>query len=124
VYPNGNRVQAGDSVTEQQAIEYLAHDMQSTASTLANSVPYWNSMNANRRSALISFGYNLGSGFYGSTDFNSITSALHDHRWSDVPAVLILYSDPNNLKVHLGLLRRRVAEGELWQGKGEFASVA
>lgn len=124
VYPSGNHVASGETVTVPQALQYLAHDMEGTAETLARTVPYWGSMNSNQRSALISFGYNLGSGFYGSDGFHSITAALHDHRWSDVPNVMTLYSDPNDLNVHAGLLRRRIAEGDLWQGKGQYASVS
>ncbi len=122
VYPNGNGVQQGETVTESQALGYLAHDMEGTVRSLAANVPYWSSMSANQRSALISFGYNLGGGFYGSSGFNSISSALRGHRWADVPSVLPLYSDPDDPNVHAGLLRRRIAEGDLWQGRGQFAS--
>jgi hypothetical protein len=37
--------------------------------------------------------------------------------------VMELYSNPNDPKVHKGLLRRRKDEGELWQGKGRFAKI-
>ncbi len=124
VYPDGARVAKGQTVTASVAFGYLAHDMESTVKALASSVPYWSTMNTNQRSALISFGYNLGGGFYGASGFHSISAALHDHRWSDVPSVFALYSDPGDVGVHLGLLRRRIAEGELWQGKGQFASSA
>ena len=124
VYPDGTHVAAGQSVTDSQAAGYLADDMTATVKALAASIPYWSSMSVGQRSALISFGYNLGSGFYGSSDFNSITAALRDHRWSDVPRVMTLYSNPSDPVDHPGLLRRRIAEGDLWQGKGEYASVA
>jgi lysozyme len=123
-YPDGGRVASGQTATEAQAVTYLTHDMASTAKTLAGSVPYWSTMSADQRSALISFGYNLGAAFYGASDFNSISSALRDHRWSDVPRVFALYSDPGDAAVHQGLLRRRIAEGDLWQGKGQFAASA
>jgi len=122
-YPDGKTVAAGDTVTQAQAETYLAHDMLSCAQTLASTVPYWSAMNANQKSALISFGYNLGPGFYGGSDFNSITSALGGHRWTDVPRVMTLYSDPGE-SGHDGLLRRRIAEGDLWQGTGPFAAAA
>lgn len=124
VYPNGKAVQQGDTVTEPDAAGYLAHDLEGTVSSLGSSVPYWSAMNTNQQSSLISFGYNLGGGFYGSAGFNSISAALRDHRWADVPSVLPLYSDPNDPKVHAGLLRRRIAEGDLWQGNGPFASAS
>jgi lysozyme len=123
LYPTGKHVAQGDTVTVDEAVGYLIHDMVGAVKQIASSVPYWPTMNSNQRAALISFGYNLGAGFYGSDDFHSITSALRDHRWSDVPSVFTLYSDPGNPNVHQGLLRRRIAEGELWQGKGAFALV-
>ena len=43
------------------------------------------------------------------------------HRWADVPGVFALYSNPNDPVVHDGLLRRRIAEGELWLSRGPYA---
>lgn len=120
-YPNGRAVRFGDpNVTLATAQTYLSHDLETTINQLAASIPHWSEMNDNQRSALISFAYNLGDHFYGNPGFNSITSALRDKRWNDVPKVLELYSNPGS-NVHEGLLRRRKAEGELWQGKGKFA---
>ena len=120
-YPNGKPVRFGDpNITLETAQSYLSHDLENTVNHLAASIPHWNEMNDNQRSALISFAYNLGDYFYGNPGFNSITSALRDKRWNDVPKVLELYSNPGS-NVHEGLLRRRKAEGELWQGKGKFA---
>ena len=76
-------------------------------------IPYWNEMNENQQGALLSFAYNLGAGFYGSTNFNTITKALKEKRWGDIPAALELYRNPGS-KVEKGLLRRRKAEGALW----------
>jgi lysozyme len=121
IYPDGKHVEVGETVTETQASAYLTHDLDAALATLAATVPYWSAMNPTQRSALISFGYNLGAGFYNSAGFNSISSALRDHRWSDVASVLPIYSDPEEPKVHPGLLRRRLAEAELWLGKGPFA---
>jgi lysozyme len=123
-YPDGKAVASGDTVTAAQAEAYLTGDILSTVKTLASSIPYWSTMNADQKSALISFGYNLGAGFYGASGFNSITSALANHRWSDVPRVMTLYSDPEDPTDHPGLLRRRIAEGDLWQGTGTFAATA
>ena len=65
------------------------------------------------KSALISFAYNLGAGFYGSSDFNTITKVLKNKEWSKVPEALKLYRNPGS-NVEAGLLRRRTAEGKLW----------
>jgi lysozyme len=70
-------------------------------------------MNENQKGALLSFAYNLGAGFYGSSNFNTITRVLREKKWSEVPKVLELYRNPGT-KVEAGLLRRRIAEGKLW----------
>lgn len=70
-------------------------------------------MNDNQRGALLSFAYNLGAGFYGSSNFNTITKVLREKKWSEVPKTLELYRNPGS-NVEEGLLRRRKAEGKLW----------
>jgi GH24 family phage-related lysozyme (muramidase) len=121
-YPDGRPVRFGDpNITKATAKIYLSHDLETTVNQLNSSIPHWNEMDDNQRSALISFAYNLGDHFYGSDKFTTITSALGEKRWDDVPKAMELYSNPNDPKVHRGLLRRRKDEGELWQGKGRFA---
>ncbi len=122
VYPGGQHVKPGETITEAQALTDLRNDLKSTTNTLAATIPHWSEMNDNQRSALISFGYNLGAGFYGSSDFNTITACLKERRWQDVPNAFILYSDPEDPNVHQGLLRRRLAEGKLWLGEGPYAA--
>ena len=70
-------------------------------------------MNDNQRGALLSFAYNLGSGFYGGGNFNTITSRLKNKEWDKVPDALYLYRNPGS-NVEAGLARRRKAEGKLW----------
>src|SRR5262245_362404 len=121
-YPDGRRVCFGDpNITKATATIYLSHDLETTLDQLDSSIPHWDEMNGNQRSALISFAYNLGDHFYGGDQFKTISSTLRDHCWDDVPTAMDLYSNPNDPKVHPGLLQRRKAEGELWQGKGPFA---
>ena len=71
-------------------------------------------MNDNQHGALLSFGYNLGSHFYGSEGFNTITMVLKGKEWTKVPDALYLYRNPGT-SVEEGLSRRRIAEGELWE---------
>lgn len=121
-YPTGLPVRFGDpEIDEATAQQYLAHDLESTLKDLAASIPAWSEMNSNQTSALISFGYNLGAEFYGDPGFTSITTALRDRDWSDVPKVMLLYSDPDDPNVHSGLLRRRTAEGQLFESQGTYA---
>jgi lysozyme len=70
-------------------------------------------MNANQRGALLSFAYNLGAGFYNSSNFNTISRNLREKNWKAIPDTLKLYRNPGS-NVEAGLLRRRVAEGKLW----------
>ena len=76
-------------------------------------IPHWNEMNDNQRGALLSFAYNLGARFYGSSNFNTITRVLKNKEWDKVPDTLYLYRNPGT-NVEKGLARRRVAEGKLW----------
>jgi GH24 family phage-related lysozyme (muramidase) len=70
-------------------------------------------MNENQQGALLSFAYNLGARFYGSSGFNTITRVLKNKEWDKVPDALYLYRNPGT-RVEAGLARRRTAEGKLW----------
>jgi hypothetical protein len=75
-------------------------------------------MSDNQRSALVSFAYNLGAGFYGAVGFETITARLRDKDWRRVPEAMMLYRNPGS-SFEAGLRRRREAEGRLWlQGLG------
>lgn len=119
-YPDGRPVRFGDpDIDKATAQTYLAHDLKTTMDHLRATIPHWSEMDDRQQSALLSFAYNLGQFFYGDPGFNSITAALRDRRWDKVPQVLTLYSNPQDPVVHAGLLRRRRAEADLWQGQGE-----
>jgi GH24 family phage-related lysozyme (muramidase) len=70
-------------------------------------------MNDNQKGSLLSFAYNLGARFYGSSGFNTITKVLRNKEWGNVPDTLKMYRNPGS-NVEVGLLRRRGAEGRLW----------
>jgi GH24 family phage-related lysozyme (muramidase) len=112
-YPDGRHVAYGDSISQEQADELLHGEVTYTYDTLAKTIPYWGEMNANQRGALASFAYNLGAHFYGADGFGTISRALKEKRWSDVPNALMLYRNPGS-SVEAGLKRRRVEEGKLW----------
>ncbi|HEX3466102.1 MAG TPA: glycoside hydrolase family protein [Candidatus Elarobacter sp.] len=121
-YPNGQPVRPGDTITQAQADQYFVADLTRFTATIAAAIPVWSALNANQRSALISFAYNLGAGFYGASGFETITRTLAQRRFADVPQALLLYSNPGDPNVHAGLLARRQAEGQLWQGQGPYAA--
>ena len=112
-YQDGRSVRRGDSITPVEADTLLRLEVDRIAAALAKAIPFWSQMVDNQKCALISFAYNLGTGFYGSSGFNSITNALAGKHWGDIPKVLMLYVNPGT-NVETGLRRRRTAEGKLW----------
>ena len=63
---------------------------------LTNTIPFWGEMNANQRSALTSFAFNLGAHFYGASGFSTISACLRDHAWNEVPGAFMLYVNPDH----------------------------
>lgn len=106
----------GRTITQKYADELLDFDLKNRFLPSLQKIPYWNEMNDNQRGALLSFAYNLGAGFYGSSDFTTITRVLKNKEWDDVPNALYLYRNPGT-RVEAGLARRRKAEGDLWSKK-------
>ena len=104
----------GDRITRDEADSLLEDQLVSNyLSVLERTIPYWDDMNDNQRGALLSFSYNLGANFYGSSNFNTITRILKNKEWYKVPDALYLYRNPGT-RVEAGLARRRIAEGDLW----------
>jgi GH24 family phage-related lysozyme (muramidase) len=112
-YRDGRKVQKGDKINAIEADMLLRQEVDQIAAKLGATVPFWKEMGDCQKSALISFAYNLGSGFYGTSGFKTIRAALAEKRWKDVPAAMLLYRNPNT-PVEAGLKRRRTAEGKLW----------
>jgi len=112
-YPNGSKIKLGDNISQKRAEEMLLMEIERTADILGESVPYWDEMNVNQQSALISFAFNLGAYFYNSSGFGTITRALASKGWDHVPSAMLLYRNPGS-HFEAGLRRRRIAEGNLW----------
>lgn len=104
----------GDQISQKVADDLLINQIKKEYIPPLTKIPYWSEMNMNQRGALLSFAYNLGANFYGSSGFNTITKTLKNQNWNDVPKVLEMYRNPGT-KVEAGLLRRRKAEGKLWR---------
>ncbi|MFN9630251.1 MAG: glycoside hydrolase family protein [Cyanobacteriota bacterium] len=121
---DGRPVRPGDSISRAEADAQLLAGVNGCARHLATTIPYWSAMADDQRCALISFAWNLGEDFYGGDGFATISRALRERDWSSVPQALLLYCDPGTA-VSDGLLRRRQAEGQLWQrGLSEPATPA
>lgn len=112
-YSDGRKVQRGDKITIIEANRLLDLEIERIASKLRSTVPFWNAMTGDKQSALISFAYNLGAGFYGAAGFETISKRLKAKEWAQVPEAMLLYRNPGS-NVEAGLRRRREAEGRLW----------
>jgi lysozyme len=111
---DGTRFLIGNKITQEEADDLLYFQLRREFLPSLQKIPYWDEMNENQQGALLSFAYNLGAGFYGSSGFSTISRVLREKKWSEVPAALELYRNPGS-KVEAGLLRRRRAEGQLWK---------
>jgi lysozyme len=103
----------GKVITQKYADTLLEFELRNRYLPSLQKIPYWDEMNENQRGALLCFAYNLGADFYGNSNFSTITRILKNREWNKVPDALYLYRNPGT-KVEAGLVRRRVAEGNLW----------
>ena len=110
---NGTPFKLGRKITQEYADKLLMFDLEQRFLPSLQKIPHWNEMTDGQRGALLSFSYNLGAGFYGGDNFNTITKRLKNKEWDSVPDALYLYRNPGT-NVEKGLARRRVAEGKLW----------
>lgn len=104
----------GDSISQEKADKLLVEECKEHFWPALKKIPFWNEMTDGQRGALLSFAYNLGAGFYGGDNFNTITKRLCEKDWNNVPDALFMYRNPGS-PVEAGLARRRRAEGELWK---------
>ena len=121
-YQDGRRVSRGDKIKASEADLLLRQEVDAIAEKLRTTVPFWVAMANNRQCALISFAYNLGSGFYGTKGFETISKRLREKDWAGVPEALLLYRNPGS-NVEAGLKRRRIAEGGLWGRDKQVAGL-
>ena len=103
----------GQTITKQEADDLLEYQLAHDYLPSLQKIPYWNEMSEKQQGALLSFAYNLGAGFYGASNFKTITAVLKNKEWDKVPDSLYLYRNPGS-NVESGLSKRRKAEGELW----------
>ena len=113
-YQDGRQVKQGDKINRIEADMLLRQEVDRIAAKLAKDVPGWREMADEQRSALVSFAYNLGAGFYGAQGFETISKRLKEKDWGRVPDALLLYRNPGS-SFEAGLKRRREAESALWR---------
>ena len=110
---DGSPFELGETITQEEADELLEHQLLTSYLPQLARIPHFMSMSDEQVGALLSFAYNLGARFYGSSGFETISRRLRNKEWSLVPEALLLYVNPGT-SVTVGLKRRRVAEGALW----------
>jgi len=114
-------ITAQSRATQSEVDRYLLAECDAGMIILADTIPYWGEMSDDQRGALLSFAYNVGWHFYGSSGFDTITYALRNAFWlpvettgfCGVPDALKLYNKGGG-QVMPGLVRRRQAEADLW----------
>ena len=111
---DGSPFHLGDKITQAEADELLIDECKKHFLPSLRKIPHWGEMSDGKRGALLSSAYNLGAGFYGGDNFNTITRTLKNKEWDKVPDALYLYRNPGS-NVEAGLARRRKAEGESWK---------
>ena len=112
-YGDGAPVNQGDRISQELADALLAGRLEQDCRLLAQQMPLWQQLSANQQAALLSFTYNCGPNWFGSSGFSTVTKALRSGQLDAVPAALMLYVNPGGPS-EAGLRRRRKAEAALW----------
>jgi GH24 family phage-related lysozyme (muramidase) len=123
-YGDGERVKQGDRISQELADALLAGRLERDCQLLAQRIPRWQQLSVNQQAALLSFTYNCGPNWFGSSRFSTVTKALQAGVLEQVPAALMLYVNPGGPS-EAGLRRRRKAEAALWSAspiQGKAAS--
>ena len=110
---DGSNWKLGESITQQEADDLLMIQLENNYLPSLQKIPVWNELNTNQQGALLSFGYNLGANFYGSSSFKSMTRVLRDKKWDEIEETFLKYRNPGS-NVEVGLRRRRQAEADLF----------
>lgn len=108
--PDGTKFKLGDTITQQQAEEYLEWEVNNKANTL-NILVQGIGLRQNEFDALVSFLYNVGIGnFKSSTLYKKIKANPNDITIKDE----FLRWNKSGGKVMAGLTTRRLKEAELY----------
>ena len=114
VYEDGVRVADWHEISQRYAEQLLTLQVMQGMIRLQSKIPGWHKLSPQRQSVLLSFGYNLGYGFYGSDGFYSISRDLGNMNYDAIPETLLKYVNPGS-NVEEGLTNRRRREGAIWE---------
>lgn len=110
IYPDGKKVKLGDSISEQEAYEYLVHEVNEKAKGVDKLVTA-NDIKQQQFDALVSFAYNCGlANLRSSTLLKRVNANPND---PDIRNQFMRWNKAAG-KVMRGLTRRRKAEADLY----------
>tara|TARA_R100001463_G_scaffold135057_1_gene197891 strand:- start:144 stop:749 length:606 start_codon:yes stop_codon:yes gene_type:complete len=120
-YQDGSSVQMGDTIDEFGATELWKHHINTGIEQLEK-IPAFQKMNTNQKTAIVSFGYNLGPYFMSEEanqngEFDTIQTAIKSGDADQIAAAMRLYNrkGPVGRTVYSpGLAKRRENEIELY----------
>jgi peptidoglycan hydrolase-like protein with peptidoglycan-binding domain/GH24 family phage-related lysozyme (muramidase) len=110
-YKDGSAVRLGDRLSQAEADDLLMWKVERSFLPPLNRIPNWSQFNDRQAGAILSFAYNLGAGFYGSSGFETLSRVLRTAQWRELEYALSLYRNPGT-NVEEGLLRRRLSEAQ------------
>lgn len=106
----GAEVIEGLTCTQDEASHWLAHDLKTAETAIKKDVNVL--LNENQFSSLCSFVFNIGQGNFKKS---TLLSLLNQSLYGEVPTELLRWDKNHDGSVNTGLLRRRIAEKQLWQ---------
>ncbi|MGL5062328.1 MAG: glycoside hydrolase family protein [Microcoleus sp.] len=117
-YSNGNRVSISDRPI---SLEFADEEFRILLERdfwvpLSKTIPHWETMPDEVRSALLDLNYNEGY-TYRDGDHDSLDRCLEDRNYAILPKILLKYRNPGQPD-ELGLARRRYGAGLMVQGVG------
>lgn len=120
-YPSGIAVRMGDVCDARICRAHLEALLKKEYLPAAQAIPGFQRLGPGRQAVLLSFMWNLGSKFYGSAGFETISKVLREGAsrpevYAEMPKALALY-DKAGGKALAGLTARRRKEGELWMAE-------
>jgi len=110
---DGSPFQLGERISQAEADALLMWHIEEAFLPPLEKIPVWSSLTEPQQGAMLSFAYNLGAHFYGSSGFETISRVLRNRQWDQIEAALVLYRNPGST-VEEGLLRRRLSEADLF----------
>ncbi len=118
----GENFPDGVEITKQKALEILASDVRICEESIRLNIKV--PLNQNQFDALVSFGFNCGTGVYKNSD---ACKALNQGKYSEFPDLILAWSKARIngvLQTNKGLYNRRKSEGELFSKLVDEATIS